>query len=166
MSVSGFPGSNVFQVHHFFHLPATFLFGFHNLQRVVVSANHLPASVTISTSPFPSCALLDPPIIFTSSLTAPSPLYIGFLLFTPSALNTGPRSEMTHFPLLHRCCLTTELLQQLVFISKEGIGMLAFISCGIEFKSQEVLLQLYKTFLQPVYCVWSWSLHYRHNVED
>jgi len=41
------------------------------------------------------------------------------------------------------------------------------MSRGIEFKSDEVLLQLYKTLVCPQleYCVQFWSIRYRNDVE-
>eukprot|EP00061_Rhincodon_typus_P014905 g42279.t1 len=45
--------------------------------------------------------------------------------------------------------------------------LLAFIGRGIEFKSREAKLQLYKTLVRPhlEYCVQFWSPHYRKDVE-
>jgi len=51
---------------------------------------------------------------------------------------------------------------------KKACGALAFINRGIEFKSREVMLQLYRTLVRPhlEYCVWQfWSPHYRKDVE-
>ena len=45
--------------------------------------------------------------------------------------------------------------------------MLGFIGRGIEFKSREVMLQLYRTLVRPhlEYCVQFWTPHYRKDVE-
>jgi len=50
---------------------------------------------------------------------------------------------------------------------KKAYGVLAFISRGIEFKSCEVMLQLYKTLVRPhlEYCAQFWSPHFRKDVE-
>eukprot|EP00061_Rhincodon_typus_P000495 g11892.t1 len=43
-------------------------------------------------------------------------------------------------------------------VVKEAYGVLAFINRGIEFKSRELMLQLYKTLVRPhlKYCVQFW----------
>ena len=45
--------------------------------------------------------------------------------------------------------------------------MLAFIGQGIEYKSWEMMWQLYKTLVRPhlEYCVQFWSPHYQKDVE-
>eukprot|EP00061_Rhincodon_typus_P013614 g40098.t1 len=50
---------------------------------------------------------------------------------------------------------------------KKADGMLAFIGQGIEYKSQKVMLQLYKTLvrLHSEYCTQFWLSHYRKDVE-
>jgi len=50
---------------------------------------------------------------------------------------------------------------------KKAYGVLAFISRGIEFKSCEVMLQLYKTLVRPhfEYCVQFWLPHFRKDME-
>ena len=52
-------------------------------------------------------------------------------------------------------------------VVKKAYGVLAFIGRGIEFRSHEVMLQLYKTLVRPnlEYCVQFWSPHYRKDVE-
>ncbi|XP_059510326.1 adenylate kinase 2, mitochondrial isoform X1 [Stegostoma tigrinum] len=52
-------------------------------------------------------------------------------------------------------------------VVKKAYGVLAFINRGIEFKSREVMLQLYKTLVRPhlEYCVRFWSPYYRKDVE-
>eukprot|EP00061_Rhincodon_typus_P001620 g15291.t1 len=50
---------------------------------------------------------------------------------------------------------------------KKACDVLAFINRGIEFKSRDVILQLYKSLVRPhlEYCVQFWSPHYRKGVE-
>ncbi|MDZ1603208.1 reverse transcriptase family protein, partial [Klebsiella pneumoniae] len=50
---------------------------------------------------------------------------------------------------------------------KKAYGVLAFINRGIEFKSREVMMQLYRTLVRPhlEYCVQFWSPHFRKDVE-
>ena len=50
---------------------------------------------------------------------------------------------------------------------KKAYGVLAFINRGIEFRSREVMLQLYKILVRPYleYCAQFWSPHYRKDVE-
>ena len=52
-------------------------------------------------------------------------------------------------------------------VVKKAYGVLAFIGRGIEFRSREVMLQLYKTLVRPhlEYCVQFWSPHYKKDVE-
>ena len=52
-------------------------------------------------------------------------------------------------------------------VVKKAYGMLGFIHRGIEFKSREVMLQLYKSLVRPhlKYCIQFWSSHYRKDVE-
>eukprot|EP00061_Rhincodon_typus_P018742 g48044.t1 len=47
------------------------------------------------------------------------------------------------------------------------MGMLAFIRWGIEYKSQDVMLQLYKTLVRPhlEYSIQFWLPHYRKDVD-
>ena len=54
-------------------------------------------------------------------------------------------------------------VQQVV---RKANGMLAFIVWGIEYKSREVLLQLYRALVRPQleYCVQFWSLHLRKDI--
>eukprot|EP00061_Rhincodon_typus_P003455 g20122.t1 len=49
---------------------------------------------------------------------------------------------------------------------KKAYGTLAFISCDIEYKSKEIMLQLYRVLvrLQLDYCVQFRSPHYRKDV--
>jgi len=56
---------------------------------------------------------------------------------------------------------------QVAKVIKKAYGMLAFISQGIEYKSWEIMLQLYKTLvrLHLEYCVQFWSPHYQKDVE-
>ncbi|XP_078059894.1 uncharacterized protein LOC144485672 [Mustelus asterias] len=50
---------------------------------------------------------------------------------------------------------------------KKAYGVLAFINRGIEFRSREIMLQLYRTLVRPhlEYCAQFWSPHYRKDVE-
>ncbi|GCC36001.1 hypothetical protein chiPu_0014492 [Chiloscyllium punctatum] len=50
---------------------------------------------------------------------------------------------------------------------KKAYSVLAFINRGIEFRNQEVMLQLYKALvrLHLEYCVHFWSPHYKKDVE-
>eukprot|EP00061_Rhincodon_typus_P007698 g29660.t1 len=52
-------------------------------------------------------------------------------------------------------------------VVKKAYGMLAFVGQGIEYKNQDVMLQLYKTLfkLHLEYCIQFWSPHYRKDVE-
>jgi len=52
-------------------------------------------------------------------------------------------------------------------VVKKAYGVLAFIGRGIEFRSRNVMLQLYKTLVRPhlEYCVQFWSPHYKKDVE-
>eukprot|EP00061_Rhincodon_typus_P002417 g17516.t1 len=59
------------------------------------------------------------------------------------------------------------LATQLDTVVKKVYGMLVCIGWGIEFKSQDVMLQLYKTLVRPhlEYCFQFWLPHYRKDVE-
>ena len=52
-------------------------------------------------------------------------------------------------------------------VVKKAYGVLAFIGRGIEFRSRDIMLQLYKTLVRPhlEYCVQFWSPHYKKDVE-
>eukprot|EP00061_Rhincodon_typus_P006561 g27323.t1 len=52
-------------------------------------------------------------------------------------------------------------------VVKKVYGMLAFIGQGIEYKSQDVMLQLYKTFVRThlEYCINFWLRNYRKDME-
>ena len=56
---------------------------------------------------------------------------------------------------------------QVAKVIKKAYGMLAFISQGIEYKSWEIMLQLYKILVSShlEYCVQFWSPHYQKDVE-
>ncbi|XP_059831389.1 uncharacterized protein LOC132397106 [Hypanus sabinus] len=60
-----------------------------------------------------------------------------------------------------------EVASQVERVVKKAYGLLAFISRGIEFKSREVMMQLYKTLVRPhlEYYVQFWLPHYRKDVE-
>ena len=51
-------------------------------------------------------------------------------------------------------------------VVKKAYGTLAFINRGIDYKSREVMLELYRTLVRPQleYCVQFWSPHYRKDV--
>eukprot|EP00061_Rhincodon_typus_P016325 g44485.t1 len=52
-------------------------------------------------------------------------------------------------------------------VVKEAYSMLTFIGRGTEYKSQDVMVQFYKTLVGPhlEYCIYFWSPHYRKDVE-
>ncbi|PLS49478.1 hypothetical protein CYV29_15670, partial [Carnobacterium maltaromaticum] len=52
-------------------------------------------------------------------------------------------------------------------VVKKAYGMLSFIGRGIEYKSWQVMLQLYRTLVRPhlEYCVQFWSPHYQKDVD-
>ena len=51
-------------------------------------------------------------------------------------------------------------------VVKMAFGTLAFINRGTDYKSREVMLELYGTLVRPQldYCVQFWSPHYREDV--
>ena len=51
-------------------------------------------------------------------------------------------------------------------VVKKTYGILVFINRGVDYKSREVMLELYGTLVRPQleYCVQFWSPHYRKDV--
>ena len=62
---------------------------------------------------------------------------------------------------------TLKAASQVEAVVKKAYGVLAFINRGIEIRSREIMLQLYKTLVRPhlEYCAQFWSPHYRKDVE-
>ena len=62
---------------------------------------------------------------------------------------------------------TLKSASQVEEVVKKAYGVLAFINRGIEFRSREIIMQLYKTLVRPhlEYCAQFWSPHYRRDVE-
>ena len=72
-------------------------------------------------------------------------------------------SESDQGVMVHQSSKVSRQVQQAV---KKANGMLAFIAKGFEYRSREVLLQLYRVLVRPhlEYCVQFWSPNLRKHI--
>ena len=81
--------------------------------------------------------------------------------YTMKGLTLGSSEEQRDLGVFVHRSLKAE--RQVNMVVKKAYGTLAFINRGVDYKSREVMMELYRT-LQLEYCVPFWSSHYRKDV--